>query len=1040
MPTTETSRRVSTLARALGCPTPLFLNGEPTPDHVDYLDLLPGKNPKGALLPEAVVEFQERALLYLVDGTGQSTATEHVEHLQQLLANRGEHACLGIVKPGSLDIYPINLDRQALRSAAFKTVDASSSQAPLFFQNLASGTYELDGRPAKADFVFETIHGLLTAASQELAGSNGTQGRLPGLDILSTTGRALFFRFLVDRKIVLTTELNEICPGAKDLRDTFSTATRAAATSCWLDETFNGDLLPLVEDLPGDASTNRRLRAYRDYYKTAGDQTDGRLFLHLEAILRGWRQLGQEFQLPLFDVDWDDLNFAHIPIGVLSQVYESFSHQWDEEQAQETSVHYTPRGLARILVDEAFSGVSSPADAVVLDPACGAGVFLVLAFRRLVHEYWKKNGSRPDTRAIQRILYQQLRGFEISESALRLSALALYITAIEVNGTQRPPRSLKFPSALRGAVLFDHGHDNAERRRGFVLGSLGPQVSSSLNGTFDIVITNPPWTRLRATRDDIEGSKLIREMNAEFTALSRRALASRGCSEVAKNYSNPDNNPDLPFVWRATEWTRPGGIIAMALPARVILKQAGKGKAARDVLLQSIAITGILNGSDLEKTPVWPNMDLPFILFFARNTVPEPDHCFHFVTPIRENRLSTIGQFRIDYKSSETVGIRDIIATPWLLKALGVGTSLDVDVLCKYMNAGDGVGDYYEHHDLRSGKGYDLAGTTHSTDHLTDIKDFEPPLHGFNLVPSELRTWGEKHDAKRAHRTPDPKLYDPPLAIVPEAPREFRDQPKAFISWSDRVTFSRSNYGYSAGRSPEGDLVTAFLYLAIHSSLFQHFCLMTSSRQGASFRTILKEDLDRFPFPDPAGLPPAMRARIMKLAEALSNDHTVAWEDLDALVFELYGLDQHDATVVTDTAALGGPYRSVRERAEHPVTAEDIAQFCSYLEEMLQPLFKLTGQGISVRAVGQDVGWDLPAWQFVELCFSSEPNLNWKGFVSKLIGEANKTGASRVVVRIPKGGLLIGILNQRRFWTRSRAWLCSLHIEQNHLDAFPDTK
>jgi len=110
-----------------------------------------------------------------------------------------------------------------------------------------------------------------------------------------------------------------------------------------------------------------------------------------------------------FDIDWDDFNFAHIPIGVLSQVYETFSRQWDEEQAEETSVYYTPKHIAKFLVEEAFAGLKDPADAVVLDPACGAGMFLVLAFRRLVRAHWQKTGNRPDTRTIQRILYKQLR-------------------------------------------------------------------------------------------------------------------------------------------------------------------------------------------------------------------------------------------------------------------------------------------------------------------------------------------------------------------------------------------------------------------------------------------------------------------------------------------------------------------------------------------------------------------------------------------------------------------------------------------------------
>src|ERR1700693_207482 len=181
----ETIKRVSAHARALGCPSPLFLDGEPSPAHLDYIDLLPGKHPRGTVLPDAVAEFQGRALLYLVDGSGPNVTPEHIDRLQQLLANRGEHACLGIVRPGSLDVYPINLDRNALKNANFKAVSVSSNQAPTFFQCLATGTYELDGRPTKADYVFETIHDLLTAASRDLAGTSGKVGRLPGLDVLS---------------------------------------------------------------------------------------------------------------------------------------------------------------------------------------------------------------------------------------------------------------------------------------------------------------------------------------------------------------------------------------------------------------------------------------------------------------------------------------------------------------------------------------------------------------------------------------------------------------------------------------------------------------------------------------------------------------------------------------------------------------------------------------------------------------------------------------------------------------------------------------
>lgn len=1037
--------RLKKQAAAIGCGDLLFFDAQPDVSHLEYLDLLPRKG-DATTLPDAVAEYQGRPLLYLVDdvdehGNAHLSATQ-VQDLQTLLANRSEHACLAIVHPGSLDIYPIDLDRESLAKASFRTIHVAEPGATTFFQSLALGRFDLPGRPKHADYVFNTIHDLLSKASEDLAGAKNRPGSMQGLDVLSTTGRALFFRFMIDRKIVLTSDLSAICSEADDLRDAFSTPEKAAITSAWLDETFNGDLLPLVPGVNGIAEPEKRLRAYRKFYKEAGERTDQRLFSHLQAILKGWKHIGSSAFQMTFDIDWDDFNFAHIPIGVLSQVYESFSRQWDEELSQETSVYYTPKNIAKLLVEEAFAGIADPANATVLDPACGAGMFLVLAFRQIVRKRWEKTGIRPDTRTIQRILYQQIRGFEISESALRLSALALYISAIEVNGSPRPPRSLKFPRPLRNEVLFNFGRYDHGKRVRFVLGSLGPDVSSTFNSQFDIVVTNPPWTRLRPLSNDPVEKRdelaQIAQINAEFTDIGRRALQARGLQDVAAKYANPDNNPDLPFLWKATDWTRPGGIIAMALPGRVILKQSDSGKNARDAIFRGLTVTGILNGSDLEKTPVWPNMDLPFMLLFARNSVPAPGQRFHFVTPIRENYLSSRGQFRLDYQAADSLTAEMVIAKPWLLKALAIGTALDVEVIEHLPR--NTVSDFWDAHkpDCDSGEGYNISPNLKQKDasHLFRLPDFQRSTNGFMVDFDKLPEWKTRHRRETAHAPRSQGLYAPPLLIVPQTPRERREDPKAFISRVTAVAFSKSNYGYSGGTIPDGELVVSALYLAVHSSLYQYFCLMKSSRQGVSYRTILKEDLDGFPFPDPRKLTAARQRQLLSLVHALEHDSTKPWNEIDAFVFALFGLTENDASIVRDTVKVCGPYRSVRMVAERPIASKDMQLFRDYLEDMLQPLFSVTNQRIAVSAYPTLNQWNDP-WRFLSISLAGDAVPNLQDFLRRLMTEVNKTSASRVVFHIPNGGLILGIINQRRFWTQSRARLCSLYIEQHHLSAFP---
>jgi hypothetical protein len=475
----------------------------------------------------------------------------------------------------------------------------------------------------------------------------------------------------------------------------------------------------------------------------------------------------------------------------------------------------------------------------------------------------------------------------------------------------------------------------------------------------------------------------------------------------------------------------------MALPGRIILKQSPTGKAARDTIMRGLSVTGILNGSDLEKTPVWPKMDLPFMLLFARNSVPKPDHHFHFVTPIRENRLSTRGIFRLDYKSAETVAVRAVIEKPWLLKALAVGTVLDVEVVERLPHRL--LSEFWDENDLYSGKGYDLSPDLEQRPavDLCKLPDFEVPEGGFSIPLDDLPTWQERHNRQTAHFPRNQRLYAPPLLIIPQTPHESREQPKAFVSLRTAVAFSQSNYGFSAATAKEGEALVSMLYLVVHSKLFQHFCLMKSSRQGASFRTIIKEDLAAFPFPDPRRLDVSLKHRLAELARALQMGTRKPWEEIDDFIFSLYGLDEHDAGVVRDTVALCGPYQSVRDRAEEPVPPEEIGVFCQYLEDMLQPLFGIAGQRVVVSIERQNAREWFPAWQFFSVTLAGDHLGDTRRLMARLMLDASKTGASRITVRVPDAGLLVGILNARRFWTRSRARLCSLYIEQHHMDAFP---
>lgn len=1047
---------------AYGCTEFISLNEKlSVPEQLNYLDLLPLKSNEKPTV-SAVAEHQGTALLYLVDSSGDvKSDAASLATLRRQLANRSDPAWLGVLKPGSLEIFPIGF-HEAKDSQPVKTIEKTSPTAPLFFQSLVHGTFEKNHLLKGTDFVYRKIFELLTQMMNEFVPLEGKAksktemnteegaGQLDALEVLSLAGRALFFRFLIDRRIVLENELkgaDGICPNADELKDAFSTAEKSAATSAWLDATFNGDFLPLIdESIPSD-DLKARTAAYLRYFKKAEKVVGNRIFKHLHAILRGWKAVGDSIQT---EFDWGDLDFAHIPVGVLSQVYESFSHRADPRTAQETSVHYTPRTIAGLMVDEAFAAVKEPASAKVLDSACGAGIFLVLAFRRLVRDRWMKDGERPKNAVIQEILYQQIRGFDVSESALRLAALALYITAIELNASPHPPKALKFPRNLRGEVLYRFGGDKAgARNAAFSLGSLGSEVFPKFNNTFDIVIGNPPWTRLRAARDpnDDDAAKdekqaEIEALNAEFTAIGRRVLAARGFSELSQNYENPDNNPDLPFLWRATEWAKEGAVIALAMPARLFGRTTGLGFEAWRSILRSVQVTGLINGADLRKTAVWDGIDMPFCLFFARNVKPSVASFMHYCSPCYEPSLNSDGRFRIDYEAARPISIKSVEEHPWLLKALSLGTWLDVEVTESLSgHFKESLRTYWkkwDHDSIRSGQGYKHSPTMlqHEDEFLAGYMDFVPSDDRFCISWSDLRTYEENHGTKRASAPRRKELFEPPLVIIPKAPGEKSTTPKSYVS-DKPLAFSQSYYGYSCKGHPEAETLVSLIYLLAHSTLFRYFALMTSVSQGADHMIFTKTDFDSLPFPDFDNLKTRDKAEIRSLAHRLQHASKKPWAEIDAFLFQLYGLDSDAVQVAKDTLFAATAYRKAGRDALKQTASSTRSDFVSTLQVAIEPFFDVCGEHAVVKeAEFQPDSWQEP-WFFLAISRHGQNVTVNPSLMRKAMEAANQRGCSRIVVHAPKNaGILLGLLNQRRWWTITRARLCAQHIIREHLDAF----
>lgn len=999
----------------MGCGVPVenvkLFGTRPAWELLDYLDLCPGRNKGSDLLPDGVAESRERPLLYFIRNdrlsADEKQRREQLSGLRRTLGSRGERAFLAVIEPGWVRVIPVSLDSHTQNWEKFQP---DSPKARSLFARMALGEYEHKDAPKDADYVYEAMFKLLTEVANNIVEASPAMERG---DVLSLVGRALFLRFLSDRRVVTPENLDAIAPGARRLDDCFSNATKAAHTCKWLDDTFNGDFLPLSEK--GSLTWFRRVAP-----------ADSEVFKGLRAILRNEEPAGGDYQQRL-EMDWSVFDFAHVPVGLLSQVYEGFVWKWEPDEAGETSVHYTPRRIAEYLVDDAFDGMRKAGKARVLDPACGAGVFLVLTFRRLYRERWKATGQRPQRAEIRKILNKQLRGFDISESALRLAALSLYLTAIELDPKPTPLSALRFKN-LREKVLFNCRLANGPQK-GPVAGSLDARMLEGHRGRYQMVICNPPWTSLDESQ---------KKLAATFGCIGREVLTERKLAELAATYENPDSVPDLPFIWRAMQWCEPGGRMAFVLPARLLFKQGDIGQRARDAIFQAVAVTGMLNCSNLSDTNVWPKMQQPFLLFFARNRLPKPDHSVRWITVHPDTALNDRGEIRVDSKSIEEVSVEQTFEEPWLWKALALGTALDIEVVRKVKQCGGVPLQKYWEEDLglRFGNGYQIAPKQKQIDasHLFGIPDVnDTKQFRFLVRTEELDTFQRKTACFPRERS----LYHAPLVLVKQAPGMSRTKGMAWLALED-VVFNESFHGASAAGHVDGESLARYLHLLVHANIWMHYALLTSPKLGAERRKIHKEDLEGFLIIPWSKLSSDQRASVRKLSDRLLAEDADVFSDIDAFFADLYRLKPRDTEVIRDTLSMELPFKSVRAKASLPPSAKQRGEFCARMEGVLKPFFKRLGQTVAVHPA--DLLGDRNECPFSAVTITNEPQFNLEldaTLAAQAMQLASDTGASMAFIEpgSPRT-LIVAILNDARYWTNSRARLCAVRMLWEAMNPF----
>lgn len=246
--------------------------------------------------------------------------------------------------------------------------------------------------------------------------------KLPSAIAHALLGRVIFVSYLVDRGILKPTYFQDTY-GYSSFIELLTNRTDTYKFFKWLCQTFNGDLFPVEVD----------------EYKIIREE-------HLQLIrlfLSGANlsSYPNAIQLRLWPYKFDV-----IPIELISSIYEMFAHNRDTIAAEVRSVHYTRLQLVELMLSLTMTGLSH--SAVVLDPACGSGVFLVEAFRRLARMRAQELGRFLRRDELQEILRYQIFGIDLDKDAIHIAAFSLYLTLLELDPDPQPLEALRFPSLV----------------------------------------------------------------------------------------------------------------------------------------------------------------------------------------------------------------------------------------------------------------------------------------------------------------------------------------------------------------------------------------------------------------------------------------------------------------------------------------------------------------------------------------------------------------------------------------------------------------
>jgi type I restriction-modification system DNA methylase subunit len=388
-----------------------------------------------------------------------------------------------------------------------------------------------------------------------------------GLDlpiIHALIGKYVYIRYLYDRKILSAEWLAENNLNLDSVLSRNATLAGLLHLTEVLENRFNGAIFPLPSNIEATLS-DATVALVASTFK-GDDPISGQLHLDFEAY-----------------------DFSYIPVETLSSIYEQFLHS--QGTGKKVGAVYTPEPVADYLLCELEESKPLLSGMKILDPCCGSGIFLVLAYRRLIELALAQSpNNRLKPTELRKILCENLYGIERNKEACYVAEFSLILTLLNYID---PPdlhrnKQFKFPS-LHNTQIFecDFFDDESEFWK--------------QHKKFDWIVGNPPWIELKPETVDEGLARSWIRRNIE----ERPATGNRVCEA---------------FSWRVVDLLTPNGYVGLLIHAKSLFNH--ESEKYRKLFFTQHEISRITNFSNLA-----------YVLFGGRGEAPAATILYRVALP-----------------------------------------------------------------------------------------------------------------------------------------------------------------------------------------------------------------------------------------------------------------------------------------------------------------------------------------------------------------------------------------------------------------------